>query len=176
VPSNGTAVLNGSSNFLLEREQQTHNASLEYRYRPDNDLFDSQVLAYVNRVEMDEARVSDGRDDRTELDTLGLNINNTSRFQSGLGEIAVLYGIDAYRESFSARRSGDNRPLPPEAESDVWSLYTQARIPLAEAWRLDLGLRYDDFTTEAQNLNAAAATAQHRPRPRWCTRPATGPR
>jgi hemoglobin/transferrin/lactoferrin receptor protein len=153
VPSNGTAVINDSSNFLLEREQQTHNASLEYRYSPESKVFDTQVLAYVNRVEMDEARVSDGRDDRTELDTLGLNINNTSRFESGLGEIAVLYGIDAYRESFSAQRSGDNRPLPPEAESDVWSLYTQARVPLADNWRLDLGLRYDDFSTEARNLN-----------------------
>ncbi len=159
VPSNGEAELNGTSNFLIEREQETQNASVEYRYAPDSDWFDSQVLAYVNRVEMDEVRVSDGRPDTTELDTVGLNINNTSRF----GDIAVLYGIDAYRESFSADRSGLDRPQPPEATSDVWSLYTQARIPLSAQWRVDVGVRYDDFRTEAENLGEERSDSQTSP-------------
>jgi hemoglobin/transferrin/lactoferrin receptor protein len=148
VPSNGEAELNGTSNFLLRRQQETHNASIDYRIDSDSPWLDAQVLAYYNRVDMDEARVSDGRDDSTTLDTVGLNVNNTQR----LGEITLLYGLDAYRESFSADRSGFNRPIPPDASSDVWSLYSQAQIPLSASWRVDLGLRYDSFSTEADNL------------------------
>jgi hemoglobin/transferrin/lactoferrin receptor protein len=148
VPSNGEAELNGTSNFLLRREQVTHNASLDYRLASDSPWLDAQVLAYYNRVDMDEARLSDGRDDRTSLDTIGLNVNNTQR----IGDITLFYGLDAYRESFSADRSGFNRPVPPDASSDVWSLYSQARIPLSASWRLDLGLRYDSFSTAADNL------------------------
>ncbi|GAB5414294.1 MAG: TonB-dependent hemoglobin/transferrin/lactoferrin family receptor [Congregibacter sp.] len=148
VPSNGTAEINDSSNFLLQREQQTHNASVEYQYTPDSDWVDLRALAFVNSVRMDENRISDNRADRTELDTVGFNLLNTSR----VAGMTLLYGFDSYRESFSADRSGLNRPTPPEAQSDVWSLYTQAQIPFADRWRLDLGIRYDDFETEAENL------------------------
>jgi hemoglobin/transferrin/lactoferrin receptor protein len=149
VPSNGTAELNGSSNFLLEREQVTHNGSVEYRYRPESDWVDAQVLAYVNRVDMDESRVTDGRADSTVLETWGLNLSNRAQ----LGRVDLLLGLDSYRESFSAERRGLNRPVPPTAESTVWSLYAQSRVELSDSWRLDLGLRYDDFSTEAENLD-----------------------
>jgi hemoglobin/transferrin/lactoferrin receptor protein len=159
VPSNGEAALNGTSNFLLRREQTTHNGSVDYRYAPDSDLVDVQVLAYSNRVAMDERRVSDGRADSTTLDTIGLNLANRSR----LGDMTVLLGLDTYRESFSAERSGNDRPVPPEAESDVWSLYAQAQVPLTEAWRLDFGVRYDDFSTRADNLGARRADSATSP-------------
>lgn len=159
VPSNGEAEINDSSNFLLRREQVTHNASIDYRITGDRPWLDAQVLAYYNRVDMDEARLSDGREDRTVLDTIGLNVNNTQR----IGEVTLLYGLDAYRESFSAERSGFNRPVPPDASSDVWSLYSQAQIPLSASWRLDLGLRYDSFSTAADNLGERRSDAASSP-------------
>ena len=159
VPSNGEAELNGTSNFLIEREQETQNVSVDYRYGPDSDLVDLQVLAFGNSVSMDEARVTDGRADNTELETVGLNVNNTSRF----GDIAVLYGVDAYRESFSATRSGTDRPVPPEATSDVWSVYAQSQIPLTSQFRLDVGVRYDDFSTKADNLGQSRDDSQASP-------------
>jgi hemoglobin/transferrin/lactoferrin receptor protein len=151
VPSNGEAPINEQSNFLLEREQQTHNLSVDYRYRPDSDWVDAQILAYGNQVSMDESRLSDGRSDSTRLNTIGINLSNRSR----VGDTLLLYGIDSYRESFDARRSGNNRPTPPEGESDVWSAYSQAQVALSEQWRLDLGLRYDQFRTRADNLDSA---------------------
>ncbi|EED33984.1 TonB-dependent heme/hemoglobin receptor family protein [gamma proteobacterium NOR5-3] len=150
VPSNGTAPINPSSNFLLQREQQTHNASLDYRYNPQSDLLDTQVLLYSNRVSMDERRISDGRDDNTELNTVGINLSN----RATIGTAQLLFGIDSYQESFDARRSGRDRPEPPQAETEVWSAYSVAQLPLSAQWRLDLGLRYDDFQTRAENLNS----------------------
>jgi len=149
VPSNGAAEVNETSNFLIERETRTHNASARWDFNPGNNGLDSQALLYWNQVEIDEARVSDGRGDATSLDEYGLNVMNVSK----VGHLTLQYGADIYREEFSAFRSGDNRPLPPEATSDVWSVYLQSQFQLTDGWRLDLGLRHDDFTTEAENLN-----------------------
>ncbi|WP_439100593.1 TonB-dependent hemoglobin/transferrin/lactoferrin family receptor [Congregibacter sp.] len=149
VPSNGEAELNTTSNFLLTRDQQTHNASIDYRFNPASDWLDSRLLAYVNTIEMNEARVEDRRLDNTELNTVGINWNNRMRW----GAATLLTGIDAYKESFSATRAGADRPTPPDADTQVWSVYAQAQLPLSDSWRLDAGLRYDSFRTEADNLN-----------------------
>ncbi|GAA5214110.1 TonB-dependent hemoglobin/transferrin/lactoferrin family receptor [Corallincola platygyrae] len=154
VPSNGSADFNGTSNFLIDRDQDTLNASVDYRIDTDSPLLNAQIMTYWNSVEMDESRVSDGRSDSTELDVYGLNINNVSLFDvEGFGEIAVLYGIDGYREEFSADREGDDRPTPPEADTDVWGGFVQANIPFANSWQLEVGGRYDYFSTEAKNLD-----------------------
>ncbi|MDP5054352.1 MAG: TonB-dependent hemoglobin/transferrin/lactoferrin family receptor, partial [Congregibacter sp.] len=150
VPSNGEAPINPTSNFLLTREQTTDNASIDYRFNPDSHWLNTQIFAYSNTVDMSEARVSDDRRDQTDLDTLGVNINNRSQIKGAL----FLYGVDAYRESFRASRAGVDRPVPPDAQSDVWSTYVQAQVPLGDSWRWDLGIRYDNFTTEAANLSA----------------------
>lgn len=149
VPSNGAADFNGSSNFLITRENKNGNFSVDYRIDTKSPLINSQVMIYRNQVEMNESRVSDGRNDTTDLDVLGLNINNLSKF----GDIAVLYGIDASQESFDTKRGGSNRPTPPEAKTDVWGGFVQVIVPLANVWSIELGARYDYFATEASNLN-----------------------
>ncbi|RCU45612.1 TonB-dependent hemoglobin/transferrin/lactoferrin family receptor [Corallincola holothuriorum] len=153
VPSNGSADFNGTSNFLINRDQDTTNLSADYRIDTDSPLINAQVMAYWNNVEMDEYRISDGRSDSTDLDVYGLNLNNLSLISvEGFGDISLLYGVDGYREEFSASRQGDDRPTPPEADTDVWGGFVQANIPFAESWQLEVGGRYDYFSTEAKNL------------------------
>jgi hemoglobin/transferrin/lactoferrin receptor protein len=158
VPSNGAANL-GSSNFLIDRDQRTTTWSMEYHLDTNSPLVNSRLLAYRNKVEMDESRVSDGRYDSTELVVRGINLNNLSM----IGDIALLYGIDGYREEFDARRGGIDRPAPPDAETDVWGAFVQATVPLSEAWKLELGVRYDRFETEAKNLNADSSDSDVSP-------------
>lgn len=148
VPSNASANL-GTSVFLVDREIQTDHASVDYRFNPANKLIDSQLNLYWNRTEVDENRVSDNRFDTTKIRTLGLNLNNRSQF----GAISVLYGVDGYQDKLDATRSGSSRPIVPEATTDVWGAFTEVQIPFADIWRLELGARYDYFTTEADNLN-----------------------
>jgi hemoglobin/transferrin/lactoferrin receptor protein len=148
VPANGTAEPNATSNFLLERDTTSLNGSVRWDFNSESPWLDSRVLAYWNRIDIDESRISDGRADETRLDEYGVNLLNVSR----LGEVTLQYGADIYREEFEAERSGAFRPAPPEATTDVWSAYARAEIPVAEGWRLDLGVRYDDFSTEADNL------------------------
>ena len=65
----------------------------------------------------------------------------------------LFYGLDGHTEDFVAQRSGASRPTPPEATTDIWGAYLGASIELLSDLQLDLGARYDDFATEAENLN-----------------------
>ena len=149
VPSNGSAPTNTTSNFLLSREISTQNAILDYALDTESPLINSQLSTYWNHVEVDESRLSDGREDTTELDVYGFSANNQSRFQS----FSLLYGLDGYTEDFSTQRSGANRPNPPEAKTDVWGAFVQTNVDLAQTWSMELGVRYDSFETEAENLS-----------------------
>lgn len=150
VPTNAAAELNDSSNFMIDRKQKTDNVNLAYSFDGDSDLVNVEALAYANRVEMDETRKSDARDDSTKLDVIGFNLSNLSEF----GKLQLMYGVDSYREKFNADRGGDNRPVPPDAESTAWGAYVLASMPLATDWNLELGVRYDDFETDASDLNS----------------------
>ena len=148
VPSNGTAPLS-SSNFLINRDQDTSTFAIDYLLDNDSPLVNAYAKLYWNSIDIDEDRVSDGRADSTELDVYGIQLGN----QSEVGGATILYGLDGYREEFDANRSGADRPIPPEAETDVWGVFVQANIPLAKRWAIELGARYDDFSSESKNLD-----------------------
>lgn len=149
VPSNGSAVPNDTSNFLIERENETDHASLDYRFNPDSHLINSKLKLYWNRTRMDESRISDDRPDDTKIRTLGINLNN----RSDLGHVQLLYGIDGYQDKIDTSRGGVDRPVPPEATTDVWGAFVNMQMPLSQQWLVELGGRYDYFATEADNLN-----------------------
>src|SRR5690606_35091771 len=148
VPTNDGAPVSTTSNFLIRRDNRTENLTLDYRINTVSPWLDARVQAYANSVDMDEVRLSDGRADSTAVDVQGLNLSNRSR----LGRVELLYGLDGYQEEFSTRRAGLNRPAPMDAESAVWGAFVQATVPLAEHWSVELGTRYDRFTTEASSL------------------------
>lgn len=148
VPSNGSAEP-GSSNFMIQRENQTDHASVDYRLNPDNPWLNAQLMLYWNNTEMQEYRLSDRRADRTEIETLGVNLNNRTE----VGKVRFIYGVDGYQDKLTTQRGGLNRPAPPHATTEVWGAFTEAHIPLATDWQLELGGRYDYFSTEAKNLN-----------------------
>ena len=148
VPSNGASQVNGSSVFLIDKDQVNNSLSADYRINTESPLLNAQVMAYWNSVDVDESRVSDGRIDNTEKDTYGLNLNNLSQFDN----FTLLYGIDGSHSNFSAERSGADRPTPPDADIDVWGAFAQGVIPLSDKWTVELGARYDYFSTEAKNI------------------------
>jgi len=152
IPSNGEANLS-SSVFLIDRDTDTQNAALEYELNTESDHINALASVYWNHIEMEEARVSDGRGDSTELDVLGLSLQNSSVLDS----MTLLYGVDGYSEDFTGTRDGANRPLPPEANTKVWGAYVSANVPLSETFQWELGARYDRFETEAENLNNKAS-------------------
>ena len=149
IPSNGTVELS-TSVFLIDRDTDTQNAVIDYELNTDSDLVNAGINVYWNYVEMAESRVSDGRGDSTELEVYGLSLKNTSQLDS----VILFYGIDGYSEKFVADRSGDNRPTPPEAISDVWGAYLSANIDVRDDLKFEVGARYDSFETKAENLGS----------------------
>ncbi|BFM10572.1 TonB-dependent hemoglobin/transferrin/lactoferrin family receptor [Simiduia litorea] len=149
VPTNGSANSNGSSNFDINRDQRVQSGQIDYYLNTASPLLNAHAVAYVKDVTMDESRVSDNRTDSTQSQTVGLNISNVSE----LSGIRLLYGVDGYIESFDATREGANRPTPPEAETEAYGAFLQMTLPLAQRWHAEMGLRYDDFSTRADNLN-----------------------
>ncbi|MDO6512609.1 TonB-dependent hemoglobin/transferrin/lactoferrin family receptor [Neptuniibacter sp. 2_MG-2023] len=149
VPSNGASQVNGSSVFLIDKDQVNNSLSADYRINTESPLLNAQIMAYWNSVDVDESRVSDGRIDNTEKDTYGLNLNNLSQF----GDITLLYGVDGSHSNFSAERSGADRPTPPDADIDIWGAFAQGIIPLSDKWSVELGARYDYFSVTANNLD-----------------------
>lgn len=149
VPSNGTSQVNNSSIFLLNKDQVNDGASVDYKINTQSPLVNARVMAYWDKVGIDETRVSDNRADSTEKNTYGLNINNFSQFE----KITLLYGVDGSHSTFSTERGGTDRPTPPDADINMWGAFTQANIPLSPTWSVELGTRYDDFSVDAKNLN-----------------------
>ncbi|SEA05531.1 TonB-dependent hemoglobin/transferrin/lactoferrin family receptor [Marinobacterium iners] len=155
VPSNGAAVSNASSNFMIDRDTRSRNLRLGYHLDTASPLLNANLMVWRNQVEMEESRLSDGRQDSTQMDAYGFTLNNLT----SLGQMQFLYGIDAGREEFSGQRSGNGRPVPPDAESDKLGAFLQADIALNEHWSARLGGRYDHFETDAEGLGSRSDSA-----------------
>lgn len=153
IPNNGSAQAT-NSNFVVDRKQRTSTTALDYGLNL-SPLLNAKAIIYRNSVEMDENRVSDGRADSTEQETYGIQLSN----QSDIRGINLLYGIDGYREDFTAQRTGTNRPQPPEAITTVMGAFAQATIPLNAQWQMELGARYDDFNTDEKSLGKRSENA-----------------
>ncbi|MDX1452659.1 MAG: TonB-dependent hemoglobin/transferrin/lactoferrin family receptor [Oleiphilaceae bacterium] len=149
VPSNGSAPLNGTSNFMIERDTDAAQTSLDYQWESPDQPINMSAKVFRNRVEMTEQRVSDGRGDATELTVLGASLSA----QQLTGDWQWFYGADVYEEDFSAQREGVSRPTPPKTETRVWGAYASVTYPFTENLKVETGLRYDRFRTEAKNLD-----------------------
>ena len=151
VPSNGTANVNPTSNFLINRDQATRNLQVGYEKSSPNGDAQTGLIAYWNQVEMNEARQADNRPDSTMLDVLGFSFVQARQFDA----LKLQYGFDGYQEDFSAARAGTNRPVPPDGLSTVYGAYLKGVYQLSAPWAIELGARYDQFEARAENLGLA---------------------
>lgn len=154
VPSNGAAPV-GSSNFMIDRDTRTRNYRLGYNLDTASPLLNANLTLWRSEVDMDETRISDDRADSTELESYGFNFSN----QSDLDNWRLLYGIDGYHEDFVGHRSGDNRPAPPDGETDNIGAFMQARVALSDDWSAEFGGRFDRFATDADGMDDRSDSA-----------------
>ncbi|MGB5854554.1 MAG: TonB-dependent hemoglobin/transferrin/lactoferrin family receptor [Oceanisphaera sp.] len=148
VPSN-PAEPQGSSNKLIDREAQDDSTVLGYQLNPESELVDLNMALFRNRSQIDEYRISENQLDSTDYRTVGLNVVNRSTLDWG----KLTYGVDGFQDKSQGHRSGANRPIPADGRTQVMGGFLQADLPLAEAWVLTPGLRYDHFETQAKNMS-----------------------
>ena len=150
VPSN-PANQPADDNPLLQRETQEQNISLHYNWLSDSPWFDVSFTAYRYLTEVEEDRIASPRRDRTEIDTLGLDLRNTSRWRDWVWQ----YGVEYYQDDTTGERDGAVRGAFPNATTDLLSVYWQGTWQLTSAWQLEPGLRYDRFTVDPEDRGLA---------------------
>lgn len=149
IPSN-PQIAAGEDN-LVDNDTRQHNLWLTYRHDdPNNPYLRPTLLLYRNETDIEERRLSDGRQDDTSLETLGFDLRNSMRFgdPARVGQI-LSYGIDYYQDEVEGERNGRPRDSYPDGHTHVVGIYLQDEITIGSRWTLIPGLRWDSFKSEA---------------------------
>ena len=144
----GTSVDN-----LTDRESTQTTAVIGYEYDDNaNDWVDAEIRLYGMDNEIKEVRLSDGRDDRRDLQTIGLEGSNTVRFDLAGGELFTTLGGEVFRDSQEGRRDGEAiSGLFPDAEMLISGVYIDNTYAVTERLELGAGVRFDSFDLSADD-------------------------
>lgn len=148
-------VGSGTSLIPAERFLRENSASLRYGFdAPDSALIDANATLYYSdtfiREMVTSPGTSNGRNDSTALETMGMDLSNTSRFDfaDGFG-LALTYGGELYNDSQEGKRNGAYREQYPIAEATTSAAYTQAEFTLFDHLTVTPGVRFDQYEREA---------------------------
>ncbi|KWV52593.1 TonB-dependent receptor [Bradyrhizobium macuxiense] len=167
------ALYQGSSVYASDVRNYTGTLSWKYS-RPDDMLFDWNVSIYGNRTDNDQTKtyhystsgsaycgpgvagnnisgcVGDKRG--YSLDTVGLDVNNTSRFDIGNWRNAVTYGFDAFRDdvqTFDGR--GNSNITTPSGQRTVSGGFVQLKQNYSSWLEIVSAVRYDRYELSSYN-------------------------
>ncbi|MCL6417470.1 TonB-dependent hemoglobin/transferrin/lactoferrin family receptor [Aestuariirhabdus sp. Z084] len=158
-PTVGSAddALNVKDN-LIDREVKDTHAALDYSHKGSSDYLNFDAKIYYNETENRENNTFGGND-KSDVETLGINLLNRFDF----GATTALVGIDGYHDDIRTGRAvnasnpSGNRPNPPsKAESDTWGIFTTLTHDITSSVQAEVGLRYDDFSTESKDINTSS--------------------
>ncbi|UZE50817.1 TonB-dependent hemoglobin/transferrin/lactoferrin family receptor [Rhodopseudomonas sp. P2A-2r] len=183
-PTNTTALaaLNqGSSVYGSTAKNYTGTVSWKYS-RPDDMLFDFNVSLYGNRVDNDQTKtyhystsgaalcgagnfgnnISGCVGDRRSylLDTIGIDVNNTSRFNFGDWRNAVTYGFDAFNDKVTTFDSrGNSNITTPSGERTVSGGFVQLKNNYSTWLEVISALRYDHYELNSAGLTGGSTSS-----------------
>lgn len=172
------ALNQGSS--VYASDARTYTGTLSWKYsKPDDMLFDWNMSLYGNRTDNDQTKtyhystsgsalcgtgnagnnisgcVGDKRGYL--LDTIGIDVNNTSRFNFGEWRNAVTYGFDAFNDKVTTFDSrGNSNITTPPGERTVSGGFVQLKNNYATWLEVVSALRYDHY-----ELNSTGTAANN---------------
>lgn len=175
------ALNQGSS--VYASDAKTYTGTLSWKYsRPDDMLFDWNMSLYGNRTDNDQTKtyhystsgaalcgvgntgnnisgcVGDKRGYL--LDTIGIDVNNTSRFNFGDWRNAVTYGFDAFNDKVTTFDSrGNSNITTPSGERTVSGGFVQLKNNYASWLEVVSALRYDHYELNSSGTSAANSTS-----------------
>ncbi len=189
------AAIAGSSVYASDARNYT--GTLSWRYsKPDDMLFDWNISVYGNSTDNDQVKTYNNRitsgggvctlanpgnnisgcvgDKRGySLDTVGLDVNNTSRFNFGDWRNAVTYGFDAFRddvETFDSR--GNSNITTPGGQRTVSGGFVQLKQNYSSWLELVSAVRYDHY--ELSSINTTTGGDRLSPKIALSVTPVTG--
>lgn len=132
-----------------------------WRYeRPDDRLFDFDGDVYWTNTDQKQTKIANGTpgsngnpitgfigDPRSfSIDTLGFDVHNTTRFDTGGLRHALTYGGDAFRDSVdNVDLTGNGAITTPNGDRTVSGAFAQLRTNYSTWFELISALRYDNY-------------------------------
>jgi hemoglobin/transferrin/lactoferrin receptor protein len=176
------AALNqGSSIYASNAKNYTGTVTWRYS-KPDDMLFDFNVSLYGNRTDNDQTKtyhystsgsalcgsgntgnnisgcVGDKRGYL--LDTIGVDVNNTSRFNVGDWRNALTYGFDAFNDKVTTFDSrGNSNITTPSGERTVSGGFVQLRNNYSTWLEVISALRYDHYELNSSGLTGGSTSS-----------------
>ncbi|MEL7131938.1 MAG: TonB-dependent hemoglobin/transferrin/lactoferrin family receptor [Pseudomonadota bacterium] len=155
--ANTVATFSPTSGNDSERSSEIFTYRLSWDWNPENsDLVDLSVLIYGNTLDLQDDRIRDGRTDVTEYDTIGFEVVNRSRFDTGV-PIDLVYGIEAFRDEQTGTRDGAPRLQFPDAEATTYGVFAEATFGVSDRLDIIAGVRFDSYDRDVDDPALADA-------------------
>lgn len=176
------AAVAGSS--VYASTAKTYTGTVNWKYsKPDDMLFDWNISLYGNRTDNDQVKTYNNRitagggictlgapgnnisgcvGDRRGylLDTIGVDANNTSRFDIGNWRNAVTYGFDVFNDTVSTFDSrGNSNITTPSGDRTVGGGFVQFKNNYASWLEVISALRYDHYELNSAGTGIAGTTS-----------------
>lgn len=169
--ANGTNNLAGTS--IYKSNVKNYTTTLGWKYsQPEDKWFDWDAKVYWNRTENDQVKTGHttttpsafcggvpgnpvsgclGSNRGYLLDTFGIDIHNTTRFETGESwRHAVTYGLDAFQDKVTTNdRSGTSEVTTPGGKRTVSGGFVQWKANYTSMLEVVGALRYDNYKLES---------------------------
>lgn len=138
----------------VQRETRQDTAALTYTgagqgwFKPDITLYAGETRFTETLLERDETRLN-------RLTTIGLDAVNVSRFTLGARPVALVSGIEIYRDAQDGRLNGTPNPGFAGSELTTLGAFVLAEAELTERLTATAGVRGDTIDLEADRAGLA---------------------
>ena len=170
------AAIAGSSVYASDAKNYLGTLSWKYS-KPDDNWFDWNATVYGNRVENDQVKTYNNRittgggvcslgnpgnnisgcvGDRRGylLDTVGIDVNNTTRFNVGDFRNAVTYGFDAFKDDVSTTDTrGNSNITTPGGHRMVSGGFIQLKQNYSTWLEVVSAMRYDRYDLDSSTVS-----------------------
>lgn len=157
IPAQADAITSPTA-VLSDRETIVTIPRVSYHYHnPNNPLVNLNIMTYENKQKIKEIRIgTDDRLDEIEFTTPGMDVYNTSVFNTGENLSHVLtYGVEYYKDEMKSKKGNTNNTFFPDSEAEFTGIYIQDEITLYRDWVLIPGVRYDYYKTQTNDSDVA---------------------
>ncbi|MDX1587933.1 MAG: TonB-dependent hemoglobin/transferrin/lactoferrin family receptor [Oleiphilaceae bacterium] len=134
----------------VNRNNRQQTVTMNYQRDLRDNVQDLDVTVYFTDLDQRERNLENGDVTRNQLDTLGIDAFNTSRFTTGQVFHQLTYGLESYRDSQQGTENGQERLSFSNATQDTVGVFVQDQMMLTERTDLTLGTRYDRIRQRAE--------------------------
>lgn len=147
------SVNSNATGTRLDTDVENRQYTLGYTFaRPDTPLVDFSGKVYHVETSLDQLRLSGsatGTRRTFAIETDGIDVNNTSRFNFGQTKIAFTYGGDAFEDRVKNSDPGGNGDeLTPSGRRNVQGAFLQSHVTFFDMFDIIAAMRYDSYELE----------------------------